>query len=71
MFQIMKFLIPIGHANVGARDEDGRTLLHIACEQCQGNTTIIIQYLIHECHANVEARDNHGRAPLRMVELCR
>jgi ankyrin repeat protein len=49
------------YGNVEARDEDGRTPLHIACEN--GHIDVA-EYLIHECGCDKEPRDNKQFTPL-------
>jgi ankyrin repeat protein len=47
-------------ADVNAKDNNGDTLLIVAC--CMGHSQVVIELLIHGAEA--EAQDNHGWAPL-------
>ena len=49
------------YGNVEAKDEKGRTPLHIACEK--GNIDVA-EYLINQCSCDKEARENKQRTPL-------
>jgi cytohesin len=49
------------YGNVEARDENGNTPLHIACEN--GHIDVA-EYLIYECGCDKEARDNNKFTPL-------
>ena len=49
------------YGNAEARDEKGRTPLHVACANGHIN---VAEYLIYECGCNKEARDNSQSTPL-------
>ena len=62
---LLKVLVEECHANVEAKDEDGRTpLMHASL---QGHLTTV-KYLVEEGHANVEAKNNDGYTALRWAK---
>jgi ankyrin repeat protein len=66
--QSFKYLIE-HNADVNARNEEGKTLLHIAAEWGQ---TEIARYLIEEKIGDINARDNAKDTPLHYsgIETC-
>jgi ankyrin repeat protein len=57
-----------GRATVDVANEQGDTLLHVAC---RSNHVSIVQYLVEHCHLNVETANSHGETALHAALVVR
>jgi hypothetical protein len=61
----IKYLVEDKKADIHKNNDDGSTVLHIACKR--GNLEII-KYLIEDCMLDINAVDSKGNTPLSVVK---